>query len=133
MTLRTAKKGPNAGNKFWGCKNYPSCKATIDYQEIGEGSGNYKSNNLISNIQDFNLPIEISSRARRESMQVRFFDSIGVPHEILEQNKYRKEISKSLDWTKWRLDFPLFDVEEGNQELAVQPAVCLKFLIVGSS
>ena len=27
MVLRTAQKGPNAGNKFWGCEGYPKCRA----------------------------------------------------------------------------------------------------------
>lgn len=26
MVLRTARKGPNSGNKFWGCSNYPACR-----------------------------------------------------------------------------------------------------------
>jgi len=26
MTLRTAKRGSNAGNKFWGCTQFPSCR-----------------------------------------------------------------------------------------------------------
>lgn len=28
LVLRTAKKGPNAGNQFYGCENYPKCKYT---------------------------------------------------------------------------------------------------------
>lgn len=28
MVLRTAKKGPNAGNQFWGCTGYPGCRIT---------------------------------------------------------------------------------------------------------
>lgn len=28
LVLRTAKKGPNAGNQFYGCSNYPKCKYT---------------------------------------------------------------------------------------------------------
>lgn len=28
MILRTAKKGNNAGNNFWGCTHYPQCKGT---------------------------------------------------------------------------------------------------------
>ena len=31
MILRTAKKGPNAGAKFWGCSDFPKCKATRPY------------------------------------------------------------------------------------------------------
>ncbi len=29
MILRTAKSGTNAGNKFWGCSNYPNCKGVV--------------------------------------------------------------------------------------------------------
>jgi restriction system protein len=28
MVLRTAKKGSNAGEKFWGCSTYPKCRGT---------------------------------------------------------------------------------------------------------
>lgn len=28
MTLRTAKRGANAGNQFWGCPKYPACQGT---------------------------------------------------------------------------------------------------------
>ena len=33
MTLRTGRKGSNAGNKFWGCANYPRCHSTLVYSE----------------------------------------------------------------------------------------------------
>jgi hypothetical protein len=32
MLLRTAKKGANAGNQFWGCSNYPNCRSMLPYQ-----------------------------------------------------------------------------------------------------
>jgi len=28
MVLRTARRGANAGEKFWGCSNYPKCRGT---------------------------------------------------------------------------------------------------------
>jgi restriction system protein len=31
MVLRTAKKGPNAGEKFWGCPDFPKCRGTEPY------------------------------------------------------------------------------------------------------
>jgi len=31
MVLRTAKKGPNAGEKFWGCSTFPKCRGTKPY------------------------------------------------------------------------------------------------------
>ena len=30
MVLRIAQSGPRAGAKFWGCPNYPKCRATIN-------------------------------------------------------------------------------------------------------
>ncbi len=30
MALRTARKGPRAGEPFWGCSGYPECKGTLD-------------------------------------------------------------------------------------------------------
>ena len=29
MVLRMAKKGLNAGNRFWGCSDYPRCRFTL--------------------------------------------------------------------------------------------------------
>ena len=36
MRRRTARRGPNAGNEFWGCPDYPGCKGT---RSIGEEDG----------------------------------------------------------------------------------------------
>jgi len=32
MVLRTAKKGPKAGEKFWGCSAFPKCRSTKPYK-----------------------------------------------------------------------------------------------------
>lgn len=32
MVMRTAKKGDNAGNQFWGCSNYPRCREIVDIE-----------------------------------------------------------------------------------------------------
>jgi len=31
MVLRTATRGPNQGEKFWGCPNYPKCRGIRNY------------------------------------------------------------------------------------------------------
>lgn len=39
MVLRTARKGANAGNSFWGCQRYPACKGVANCpkeQEIAD-------------------------------------------------------------------------------------------------
>jgi len=33
MVLRTARQGKNAGNKFYGCSDFPKCKGTLNYSE----------------------------------------------------------------------------------------------------
>jgi ATP-dependent DNA helicase RecQ len=30
MVLRTARRGPNAGGQFWGCRRFPDCRGTLD-------------------------------------------------------------------------------------------------------
>lgn len=32
MRLRSARKGPRAGGKFWGCTNYPECDGLLDVE-----------------------------------------------------------------------------------------------------
>lgn len=32
MVLRTARRGKNAGNQFWGCSQYPGCKEIMTYE-----------------------------------------------------------------------------------------------------
>ena len=38
MVLRTARRGYNIGNQFYGCSNYPQCNATIKYEKKSEFS-----------------------------------------------------------------------------------------------
>lgn len=33
MMLRTARRGSNAGNQFWGCSRYPECRGIAAYSE----------------------------------------------------------------------------------------------------
>lgn len=36
MVLRTARKGANAGNQFWGCSKYPRCRGVVPYEPTGQ-------------------------------------------------------------------------------------------------
>ncbi len=38
MRLRTAKRGRNAGSRFWGCSRYPRCKETRNFVEQSDTS-----------------------------------------------------------------------------------------------
>lgn len=40
MKLRTARRGANAGQQFWGCVNYPQCQGTRKFDtSLGESDG----------------------------------------------------------------------------------------------
>ena len=32
MVMRTARKGANAGNQFWGCSTFPRCRGVVPYE-----------------------------------------------------------------------------------------------------
>ncbi|HXT41544.1 MAG TPA: restriction endonuclease, partial [Candidatus Angelobacter sp.] len=34
MVIRTARRGGNAGNQFWGCASYPACKGTREVSSV---------------------------------------------------------------------------------------------------
>ena len=36
MVLRTARRGANAGNQFWGCSKYPRCRGVVPYEPTGQ-------------------------------------------------------------------------------------------------
>ena len=36
MALRTARKGRNAGNQFWGCSRYPACRGIAESDRSNE-------------------------------------------------------------------------------------------------
>ena len=33
MVKRTARRGKNAGNLFWGCSNFPKCRSIVAYNQ----------------------------------------------------------------------------------------------------
>lgn len=34
LVLRTAEQGPDAGNEFWGCTDFPGCRYTDNYDDF---------------------------------------------------------------------------------------------------
>jgi ssDNA-binding Zn-finger/Zn-ribbon topoisomerase 1 len=53
MILRTAKRGPNAGGKFYGCSNYPRCKKTVPIDPTNTSPVNYGQSNKYMKQIDF--------------------------------------------------------------------------------
>ncbi len=105
MILRTAKRGLNAGGKFYGCSRYPKCKATVPFEpvdiELIEPEKEKRS------LTEAFFPRIFIARARFQDYQVRFFETIAVPEDLLEgisSEDIEEEILKAF--SQWRIDFP---------------------------
>ncbi|HHV61981.1 MAG TPA: RecQ family ATP-dependent DNA helicase [Firmicutes bacterium] len=114
MVLRTARKGPNAGDKFYGCSRYPGCRGTLPFP-VGEGAGNDISpaqNEQVANLQSsgVSIPHRLVARSRYEGCQVRFFESVAVPFPIMEEiPDIELPEANMRAFSQWRLDFPDFE------------------------
>ena len=80
-----AKKGRHAGNQFWGCSDYPSCKGTRDLQEdeansrkTGSKGSKPELDFRLDDLQvNFFLPGNLDVKAHHTSSVVEILDSRG--------------------------------------------------------
>lgn len=107
MVLKTAKKGRNAGGKFWGCPTWPitKCRETLPFTEDGNGESAETTKPNLSLYSQ--LPRSFSARSRFEGFQVRFFESVAVSETSLE-NILESELSETSlrAFSQWRVDYP---------------------------
>jgi len=105
MMLRTAKSGPHAGGKFYGCSRYPKCKATLPFEPLDTEPIEHDDEKPSSRESFF--PRTLMARARLQDYQVRFFETVAVPEDLLERivsEDIDEEIIKAF--SQWRIDFP---------------------------
>jgi len=79
MTLRTARRGHNAGNSFWGCSDYPNCRgirATEEDQEPVEGPARPFDLTYGSTTEN---PVTWSDRVGRQGWSVKYRKYYGDP------------------------------------------------------
>ena len=108
MILRTAKRGPNAGGKFYGCSRYPKCKATIPFESVDTESVESEKEKRF--LTETFFPRTLIARTRFQDYQVRFFETVAVPEDLLEgivSGDTEEEILKAF--SQWRIDFPIRD------------------------
>jgi len=107
MVLRTAKRGPNAGRKFYGCPRYPKCKATVPFESLAPDPEKVPEKERRSLIETF-FPRTLIARARFQDYQARFFETVAVPEDLLEKINSEdagEEILRAF--SQWRIDFPI--------------------------
>ncbi len=52
MVRRTARRGANAGNEFWGCSEFPRCRGIVQYQPPGEAPVDKDASAPVQRVQD---------------------------------------------------------------------------------
>jgi ATP-dependent DNA helicase RecQ len=106
MILRTAKRGPNAGGKFYGCSRYPNCKATVPFEPVSTEPPEPEKEKR--SLTETFFPRTLIARTRFQDYQVRFFETVAVPEDLLERvssEDIEEEILKAF--SQWRIDFPI--------------------------
>ena len=106
MRLRTARRGKNAGNQFWGCSRYPACKEIRDYDpakdvvEVSKGPPPFVNTTR---------PIVINRRFEAkapDNLQSFFFESATLPKPIFEDIQADRLDEKDIrNFAQWRVDF----------------------------
>jgi len=126
MVLRTARSGPHAGNQFYGCTGYPSCKGIVNLTDSRINPLNPSTNQpthqtSTHNRQQITLPrivrkkrVEnsqvVECRPKGSNLQTRLFQNVHTLPEIVSKiNKNRNELNHDHlnAFAQWRLDLPL--------------------------
>lgn len=72
MMVRVAKRGPNAGNQFWGCTKYPTCKGTRPFDQGSSVDGAQSPPPTVGGVADSGIPIVWSDAASRAGWGVEY-------------------------------------------------------------
>lgn len=133
MILRTAKQGPNAGNQFYGCTSFPTCRGTV--------SLNTDSGRNVEESEDEPLDVFVPRRMIAEpaqvSVQTRYYQSAGYPNALV-TTAYTDNIDSETRSTliraasQWRLDYPVSPVATVAQEVRTLLSVAESILTRGS-
>ncbi|MHA1920876.1 MAG: topoisomerase DNA-binding C4 zinc finger domain-containing protein, partial [Promethearchaeota archaeon] len=111
MMLRTARRGRNKGNKFYGCSNYPRCKEIVSLDEANTSQAEEYSNNQYNDEKSLSssiYPRKLIARPKAEHFQNKFFENTAVSEKILEKIKYQNfDADYQKAFSQWRLDLPI--------------------------
>ena len=102
MVIRTAGKGRNVGNRFYGCTNYPKCKGTRSLEDTDPIVQVESSMNR----RDF--PRRISLQQGKLNRQQLFIESVALPRTAI---RYLSQVPLDLAYqralSQWKLDLPI--------------------------
>jgi ATP-dependent DNA helicase RecQ len=118
LILRTARRGRNAGNQFYGCSKWrrggAGCNFTIDRDDWDEQHPDDLESEAIPlpitpvvTISPV-VPLPLKARAKYRTHQVRFFQTMAVPRDTLRTIQDGSDVmrQKWLPYSTWRCDRP---------------------------
>ena len=105
MARRTARRGPNAGNQFWGCTEFPECRGIRNLTPT-EADGDAASAPP-DHTPDATSPTPFVAAPSRAGDQVEVFESIALPASLVAAINLRDAEPLAVRaFAGWRLDFP---------------------------
>ena len=106
MVLRTARRGYNIGNQFYGCSNYPQCNATIKYEKKSTKKKNtkVKKTKKKKDMQNYYQNLEMP--------KAKGFENSAKSH--VDQKEYSKEQKENVKKTLEDLRLKLLDLTGRN-------------------
>lgn len=79
MQLRTARRGPNAGNQFWGCSTYPRCRGTLDLDDLADGDDATASDDQNTRMSTRYLPVNWEAKSDRNDWWTEYCSVGALP------------------------------------------------------
>lgn len=114
MVVRTRRKGPGAGSKFYGCSGFPDCRqirpidSAVD-DLLADRQEKTETKTASSGVV---FPKSLVARASSPDHQVRFFEAAALPENLM-KSANSENIGERIRraYSQWRLDFSV----EGGQ------------------
>lgn len=105
MTLRLARKGPNAGNRFWGCDGYArgGCSGTLSYRVESSTEADSRAR-LATQLGPDSEPRAVRAAQLHEGLDTVYFAYQTVSQERLEEIRYFEDASRDVG-LHWRLSY----------------------------
>ena len=126
MVLRTARKGPNVGGTFFGCKSYPRCKGIVS---AGDRATDDNQRDTSRSQQLRQTPRPIRAAGISPKHRAVYYDIAAVPKSLL-----RTMIHRGFDRQpncSWRVDLPSTTVESSLSSDAAD--IAYAFLLRGAT
>ena len=103
MVIKVAKKGPNAGNSFWGCSNFPHCRKIVPLEPLEEKA---LSNSQSGNTHIDNTYSEFYASPISSDHEVYFFNSMALSNASVIDIAYDEDkYSNFINYSKFRVDY----------------------------